>query len=141
VQVVGFATPLEDLDMNMLFEQNEFVFFAARAAVLAIALVGFAIALGSWRRAGRQDMQRMSDETHALSELTRQLAAQIAALELRIEDRRELAVAAAGPTSRGYDLAMQMARNGARAEEIVNASGVTRHEAQLLAQLHNPARP
>ena len=85
-------------------------------------------------------MQRLFDETSTLSELTRQLAAQVSTLQLRIDDRRELAVASAGPASRGYDLAMQMARNGARADEIVNASGVTRHEAQLLAQLHNPAR-
>lgn len=128
------------MNLNMLFEQNEWIFFAARAAVLAVALLGFALALGSWRRSSRRDMQRMFHETHALTELTQKLTAQIAALELRIEDRRQLAVAAAGPASRGYDLAMQMARNGATADDIVNASGVTRHEAQLLAQLHNPAR-
>jgi len=127
--------------MNMLFEQNEWIFFAARAAVLVVALLCFALAFGSWRRAGRRDMQRMFEETHALSELTQRLTAQIAALELRIEDRSLLAAAAAGgPASRGYDLAMQMARNGASADDMVNASGVTRHEAQLLAQLHNPAR-
>lgn len=126
--------------MNVLFEQNEWIFFAVRAVVLAIALLGFAIALVSWRRTGRRDMQRVFDETRTLSELARELAAQVSALQSRIDDRRELAVAAAGPASRGYDLAMQMARNGARAEEIVNASGVTRHEAHLLAQLHNPAR-
>lgn len=126
--------------MNMLFEQNEFVFFAARAAVLGIALLCFALAFGSWRRSGNRDMQRVFDQNRTLTELTQRLATQVAALEIRIEDRRELAVAAAGPATRGYDLALQMARNGAPAQEIVNASGVTRHEAQLLAQLHNPSR-
>ena len=126
--------------MNMLFQQNEWIFFAARGALLTAALLCFAIAFASWRRAGRRDMQRVFDETHTLATLTQQLAAQVASLQSRIEDRRELAVAAAGPATRGYDLALQMARNGSPAVEIVNASGVTRHEAQLLAQLHNPAR-
>lgn len=126
--------------MNMLFEQNEFVFFAARAVMLALAMLCFAWAFGSWRRSGRRDMQRMADETHALTALTQQLAQQIEQLQQRVDDRRELAVAAAGPASRGYDLALQLARNGARPDDIVNASGVTRHEAQLIAHLHNPAR-
>lgn len=129
------------MNLNMLFEQNEWVFFAARAAMLVAAMLIFALALTSWRRAGTRDMQRMFEETRTLQGLAQQLAAQVAALEARIEDGRELAAAAAGPSARGYDLALQMARNGASPEEIVNASGVTRHEAQLLAQLHNPPRP
>jgi hypothetical protein len=127
--------------MNILFEQNEWLFFAGRAAMLAVALLCFAVALGSWRRSGQRDMHRMYTETRALSELTQRLAVQIGALESRLEDRRELtAAAAAGPAARGYEIALQLARNGARPEDIVNASGVTRHEAQLLAQLHNPSR-
>jgi hypothetical protein len=125
--------------MNLVFEQNEWIFFAARAVVLVVALLGFALAFGSWRRAGQRDMQRVFEETRTLSELAQRLTAQVAALELRIEDRRELA-AAAEPAARGYQLALQLARNGAPPEEIVKACGVTRHEAQLLAQLHNPAR-
>jgi hypothetical protein len=128
--------------MNMLFEQNEWLFFAGRAALLAVALLCFALALGSWRRAGRRDMQRMVDETRTLSDLAQQLVAQLAALEARIDDRFELNAAAAGPAAaRGYEMALQLARSGARPEDIVNASGVTRHEALLLAQLHNPSRP
>ena len=126
--------------MNTLIEQNEWVFYAARALLLAAALLCFAVAFGSWRRAGRRDMQQVVDETRVLGELTERLTAQVAALEARIGDGRELAAATAGPASRGYDLALQLARNGAPPDEIVNASGVTRHEAQLLAQLHNPAR-
>jgi hypothetical protein len=85
-------------------------------------------------------MQRMFDQTRTLTELTQRLASQLGTLEARIDDRRELNAAAAGPSGRGYELALQLARNGARPEDIVNASGVTRHEAQLLAQLHNPPR-
>lgn len=126
--------------MSMVFQQNEWVFFAARAAMLAVALLCFALAFGSWRRAGHRDMQRMFEQTRMLQDLTSRLAEQVTALQARIDDGRELAAAAAGPATRGYDLALQLARNGAEPEEIVNASGVTRHEAQLLAQLHNPAR-
>lgn len=126
--------------MSMLFQQNEWMFFAARAAMLAVALLCFALAFGNWRRSGNRDMQRMFEETRMLQDLTARLAEQVTALQARIDDGRELAAAAAGPAARGYDLALQLARNGAPPEEIVNASGVTRHEAQLLAQLHNPAR-
>jgi type II secretory pathway pseudopilin PulG len=126
--------------MNMLFEQNEWIFFAVRAAMLAIALLCFAAAFASWRRSGSRDMQRMFEEARSLRELTQQLAQQVAALQARIEDSQELAAAAAAPALRGYDFALQLAQRGASPEEIVKASGVTRHEAQLLAQLHNPAR-
>jgi hypothetical protein len=124
----------------MLYEQNELLFFAARLALLAVTLLCFALAFSSWRKAGRRDMQSVLAETQALSELTRQIATQLAAMEARFDDRRELAAAASGPAQRGYDLALQMARNGVAPQEIVSASGVARNEAQLLARLHGPAR-
>ena len=84
-------------------------------------------------------MQHLFAQNQALSELARSLGAQMAALQARMEDQRELA-AAADPGARGYDLALQLARNGMQPEEIVKTCGVTRHEAQLLVQLHNPVR-
>lgn len=125
---------------DMFYQPDEWILFAARAALLAVTLLCFALAFASWRRSGRRDMQGVMAETRALSELTQRLGAQLAALEARIEDRRELAAAAAGPAQRGYDLALQMARNGVAAEQIVSTSGVARNEAQLLARLHGPAR-
>ena len=71
--------------------------------------------------------------------LAQQLAGQVAALESRLEDRQQLQLASSGG-QRGYDLALQMARHGAAQDDIVSATGVTRHEAQLLARLHNPPR-
>lgn len=125
---------------------NEWQFFAARAALLATALVLFAWALGRWRNTGRKDMQQLFEElqhtrgiTHGLAELAQQLAGQVAALESRLEDRQQLQLASSGG-QRGYDLALQMARHGAAQDDIVSATGVTRHEAQLLARLHNPPR-
>jgi len=126
--------------LDMLFEQNEWAFFAARAAVLAMAMLAFALAFSSWRRSGRRDMQGVMDETRALQALTERLVAQVSAMETLLADRRELVAAAAGPSTRGYDLALQMARSGVAVDEIANVSGVTRHEAQLLARLHAPAR-
>jgi hypothetical protein len=136
------------MDLSSLFELNQWQFFAARAAVLTIALVAFAVALSRWRRAGRRDMQQLivelqesRGETRTLAELAQQLAAQLASLQSRIDDRQQLQLATAGGSAqRGYELALQMARHGAGQDEIVSATGVTRHEAQLLARLHNPAR-
>jgi hypothetical protein len=135
------------MDLASLFEFNQWQFFAARAGLLAIALLVFAAAMGRWRRAGRRDMQELfaqlqesRGETHSLTELAQQLAAQVAALQSRIEDRQQLQVAAAGGSQRGYELALKLARHGADPDDIVSATGVTRHEAQLLTRLHNPER-
>jgi Protein of unknown function (DUF2802) len=135
------------MELNSLFEQNELAFYSVRAVVLALALFTFAFALGRWRRTGRQDMQRLFSqldeslgETRALSDHALQLTMQVRALQARFEDRQQLASATAGANQRGYDLALQMARNGSSAEEIVSASGVTRHEAALLTRLHNPSK-
>jgi hypothetical protein len=129
----------------MLMEHGDWIFFAARAAVLALAMLAFAFAFVSWRRAGRRDMQRLfveldesRNDTRALASLAQHLASQLAAIEGRLDDRLQLATANVSNAQRGYDLALQMARSGASPEAMVSASGVTRHEAQLLARLHNP---
>ncbi len=124
----------------MFYQQSEWILFATRTALLAVTLLCFALAFASWRRSGRRDMQSVIAETRALSELTQRLAVQMAAMEARIEDRRQLAAVAVGGGERGYELALQMARNGAAAEQIVSTSGVARNEAQLLARLHGPVR-
>jgi len=124
----------------MLYQQNEWILLAARMALLAVTLLCFALAFNSWRKTGRRDMQSVIAETRALTELTQRLAAQVAVMQGRIEDRRELAAVSVGSSQRGYDLALQMARNGLAPQEIANASGVARNEAQLLARLHGPAR-
>jgi hypothetical protein len=126
--------------MDTISQFDDSIMFAARTALLAVTLLCFALAFASWRRAGRRDMQSVLAETRVLADLTQRLSTQMAAMEARIEDRRELAMAAAAPAQRGYELAMQMARNGAAPEQIAGSSGLTRNEAQLLARLHGPAR-
>lgn len=135
------------MDIPTLFANHELAFYAVRAAVLAIALLAFAFALGRWRRSGTRQMQRLfaeldesRGETRALTELAQRLAAQLEAMQARFDDRQHLAAATTGPAQRGYDLALHLARQGASVDEIVSASGVTRHEASLLAHLHNPSR-
>ncbi len=135
------------MDLASLFELNPWQFFAARAGLMVLALLLFTVALVRWRSAGRRDMQQVlaelqesRGETHSLAELSRQLVAQVAALQSRIEDRQQLQMAAAGGSQRGYELALKLARHGADPDDIVSATGVTRHEAQLLTRLHNPER-
>lgn len=128
------------MDLNALFSDNQYIFFAGRALLLMVGLLLFALALWRWRVTGSRDMQRVIHETRELSAHTQRLVLQLAQMEARFEDRRQLAAATNDPAQRGYDLALQMARNGANPEELINASGVTRHEAQLLARLHNPIR-
>jgi hypothetical protein len=123
----------------MFYQPDEWILFAARAALMAVTLLCFALAFASWRRSGRRDLQSVMAETRALAELTQRLTTQMAAMEARLEDRRQL-VAAAGPAQRGYDLALQMARNGAGAEQISATAGLARNEAQLLERLHGPVR-
>jgi hypothetical protein len=135
------------MDLASLFEFNPWQFFAARAGLLAVALLLFAFAFVRWHRAGRRDMQELLAQlqesrgmTVSLAEMAQQLASQVAALQCRIEDRQQLQHAAAGGSQRGYELALKLARHGADPDDIVSATGVTRHEAQLLTRLHNPER-
>jgi hypothetical protein len=129
----------------MVFESNEMLFFAGRAAILVIAFLTFAVIFGRWRRAGARDMQRLCSDVDALRDETRNLVERIsdlssglAQLAEKLETRAQLAAATAGNGPRGYELALRLARSGAAIEEITETSGVTRPEAQLLARLHGP---
>jgi outer membrane murein-binding lipoprotein Lpp len=124
----------------MLYAQDEWILLAARIALLAVTLLCFALAFGSWRKAGRREMQQVLEQMQALAGSTQTLSAQVAALEKRLDDRRELAAVSVDGASRGYDLALQMARSGAALQDIVNAAGVAKNEAQLLVRLHGSGR-
>lgn len=131
---------------TLLIDNPDTLFFAGRAALLAIAFIAFATALGRWRRAGERDarelMERLEasrEETRALVSLTGALAEQLAALGRRFDDQSRLAqasVATAGSGGGGIELAIRLARQGSDIEDIVKTCGVTRQEALLLARLH-----
>ena len=136
--------------MNFILEPSELVYFAARAAILVVALLAFAVAFASWRRATTRGLAQLRSELgqaqiearviaeQAQSGLAR-LAAQLASIENKIDSRAQLTAASAnGP--RGYELALRLARNGTSVEEIAKSSGVTRQEAELIARLHAPRR-
>jgi hypothetical protein len=136
--------------MNLVLEPNDTVYFIGRAAILVFALLAFALAFTSWRRALRRDLQRLFGELEQSQAETRllqtataanfeRLSAHLGALENKIDTRAQLTAASAG-SPRGYELALRLARNGASMEEITESSGVTRQEAQLLARLHGPRR-
>jgi hypothetical protein len=128
--------------LDQMLQDPDLVFFASRAAVLVIALFGFSITIAFWRRAGRRDMESLMNqldasrsETRSLAELASEMAASIAALRERLDERMQLAQVNA-PGAGGIDLAVRLARQGSSLEEIVKTCGVTRQEAQLLLRLH-----
>jgi hypothetical protein len=129
--------------LDQFANDTELLFFAGRAALLIVAFVGFAVAFGRWRRAGTRDMQELMlrldasrSETRGLVDLTAGLAAQLATLQQKLEERAQLAQATVAVNSGGIDLAARLARQGSSVDEIVKTCGVTRQEAQLLARLH-----
>jgi hypothetical protein len=134
--------------MDFVAEPNTLPFLAVRSLILLGALVVFALAFGRWRRAAAQDAARLAAALarattqlqHLSEEQTRQSARMLARLdELQQRfDARIQAGAAAAPATRGYELALRLARAGSTAEEISEASGVTGQEARLLTRLHGP---
>ncbi len=131
--------------MNFFLEPSQMVFFAGRALILVAALLAFAVVFARWRSAGERDIRRVLDEleqsrgeTRTLAAATEALLFRIGGLETKLEARSQVATQA--PAPRGYELALRLARNGVNVEEIIETSGVTRREAELLARLHGPRR-
>ncbi len=129
----------------MIFESNEMLFFVGRAAILLIAFLTLALVFARWRRAGERDMQRvlgdvelLRNENRVLVDLVGSVSSGLAALAEKLETRAQLSAAAGSNGTRGYELALRLARSGAAIDEIAETSGVTRPEAQLLARLHGP---
>lgn len=123
----------------------ETVLIAARAVLLIGAFWIFALAFTRWRRADERDSQalraqfdRAFNEMRSLHESVAVMSARIEALSERAEtdSRRPQINAAATPQTRGYDLALRMAKNGSAVEDMVANCGITRHEAELLTRLH-----
>lgn len=137
--------------MDLVYEPNDLVFFAGRAAILLVALLGFSLAFAGWRRATVRSAERLQADlgtaldrlqafAAAQAEQADRLAQRLESLEQRIDARAQLNAAAAAGAPRGYELALRLARNGATQDEIAESSGVTRQEAQLLVRLHGPRR-
>ena len=144
----------------VLAEPDTLLALTVRSLILLAALVAFTLGLRRWRRDGVDSasrlMARQDESVEALAKLvtaqTRQAAqllARLDALEQRLEaridhlqqrfdSRLQTAGAAVASAPRGYELALRLARAGTSEQEIADASGVTRQEAQLLVRLHGP---
>ncbi len=122
-----------------------------RSLVLLSAFGAFAWALLVARRdTAIQFAQLAQQHAHALAQI-RQLSAQLGEIQAQVHDLslpspmvtpRPTAsappapLASSPPPTRGYEMAIRMARNGASVEEIATSCGVPRAEARLLRTLH-----
>ena len=121
----------------------ETVMMVSRAALLLGAFWIFALAFSRWRRADERQMQHLAAqlqrtfaEVRSLHETIAVMSARMESLNERAETDSRFAPTAAASSSRGYDLAARLAKNGAAVDELVASCGLTRHEAELLSRLH-----
>ena len=121
----------------------ETVMMVSRAALLLGAFWIFALAFSRWRRADERQMQHLATqlqrtfaEVRSLHETIAVMSARLDSLSERAESDARLPPAGTGSSSRGYDLAARLAKNGAAVDELVASCGLTRHEAELLSRLH-----
>ncbi len=112
----------------------------AVAILLLLALVQSALLVHLWRQSTqlRQRLQMMShDAARALTDVpTSMLVTALGRLERQIRQLEQQPP----PTRQSYELAQQLAREGADLEQLVSRCGLTRDEARLVMQMH-PANP
>ena len=135
----------------MTIENPETWLLGLRAALLLAAFAGFAWALLASRRDSARAFARLfaqadqaAIEIHRLAEKLTELGGQVHQLSLPSPMvSRPVPEPAPSPPppsvvqgSRGYEMAIRMARGGASIDEIVGSCGTTRAEARLLRRLH-----
>ena len=125
----------------------ETVLYVGRAAFL---IFSFTLAAAGFARLRRSTEQRRSDaerDAQHISTLLTRLHERLEALETRFAatEPRLAAIGeqiethfktATSASSRNYAVAIRLARTGAQAEEIADACGLARHEAELVVRLH-----
>lgn len=119
-------------------------------AMLAVAFVAALLIIATWingrqlRRARRnlaeqtQELERARTQVRALAAGAAGLAGALARVEQqlrRIGDRQQ-ALELRSPGEQVYDHALQLIRDGADAEELMNRCGLVRDEAELLLRMH-----
>jgi uncharacterized coiled-coil protein SlyX len=123
----------------------DWIWWAARAAVLAGALLLFAWALMAQRRdftrALATQTQALQQSQAQMADLTERVAALGTALATMAQQADSVRTTVAppprsAPTKGGYEMAIRLARSGATVAELVASSGATRSEAELLRRLH-----
>lgn len=123
------------------------ILYVGRAAFLvfsfALATIAFVRLRGSIeqrRRDAERDAQHISTLLAGMLERFEALEARLAATEPRlaaIGEQIEIHLkTSAAASSRNYAVAIRLARSGAQAQEIAEACGLARHEAELVVRLH-----
>jgi hypothetical protein len=140
----------------MSFDNLDTWWLIVRSATLVAAFLAFSWALLVSRRDASASFLRLASqheqaiaEIHRLAEKVADLAEQVRELSLPSPMTSHRLAAAAPPPApppaplpsgasngRGYEMAIRMARGGARIEDIVASCGTTRAEARLLQRLH-----
>lgn len=117
-----------------------------RAVFLVFCFAVAAIAFTRWRRNAETTSDRFMERTALLLERLSGLEQQIAATNERLDQLQEgLASNLNRPTTTSapgasYQIAIRLARNGSRCEELIESCGLTRQEAELVLRLHAPRR-
>ncbi|MGB3463178.1 MAG: DUF2802 domain-containing protein [Rhodanobacter lindaniclasticus] len=103
--------------------------------LLALALAQAAALLSLWRQSQRlqQRIERMAQDAHGFTDVpTSMLVAALGRVERQIRHAEQQPP----PTRQSYELAQQLAREGADLDQLVNRCGLSRDEARLVMQMH-----
>jgi hypothetical protein len=122
------------------------VLIVGRAVFLVLCFTLAAIAFTRWRSTSETSNDRFMERTALLLDRLAGLEQQIAATNTRLdalperfESGPQAATVASLPAA-NYQIAIRLAKNGARAEELVESCALTRQEAELVRRLHSPPR-
>lgn len=117
-------------------------------ALILVVLLALALLL-LWKKQGElrriisekeQQLQRHQQELAALYSGAAGVGSHLARLENQINsltDRQEQ-IDIHDPSSQNYNLAIELVRQGADADELVRQCGLLHEEAELLVRLHGP---
>lgn len=106
------------------------------AILLVLALLQSALLFHLWRQSAqlRQRVQMLSHgAAHAFTDVpTSMLVTALGRLERQMRQIEQQPA----PTRQAYELAQQLAREGADLEQLVSRCGLSRDEARLVMQMH-----
>jgi hypothetical protein len=140
--MTDFTLASQGLTANSL----DIVLLIGRAVFLVFCFGVAAFAFTRWRRSAETTSDRFMERTALLLERLEGLEQQLAASNARLEQLQEgLASnlnrpAATNASAANYQIAIRLARNGSRCEELIESCGLTRQEAELVLRLHAPRR-
>ena len=120
---------------------NWLLLIGAVVALLAFLLVFLLLRLRLREEEGerlRQEVQRLRDDLGALCSGAVGVSERVARIEQKLQrvSERQEQMGSTTPESQPYDQAVELARKGASAEELVKQCGLTKGEADLVVMMH-----